>query len=402
MALPSREAPVINSAVLDQLRSGNIQKVAADVAAVLKVRVRETGRARKILAPKQVMDVKSECNITERAGDTPLVQYRMEVDPDALGGGSTAFGRPDSRYFRARFVFVTLNRLSSERIKINDADIRVSSISVMETLEERLAKVIQESEDEQFSRIIRQGVVVVTYQRALKKHGITINTVAKLALYLFTRTVTYNGGAWPGGGILAADVSRATSAYSNILMLEDSSLTKESLVDLKKVCSVNENTPSMFFMHKSTYEDIEKWTANDAGYDNTDTTVLEGWQHNKVLGIDVMWSIRDNDIVIRPGEIFVFPPSAFMGLFVEVAEPVVFVQRTSSTETEFEMSEYIGMGVMNFYQVGLALLEGYTTYLLVPAIVTGGAEGYWELTNNYAQTSLSSVTSYPPSKGMEQ
>jgi hypothetical protein len=231
----------------------------------------------------------------------------------------------------------------------------------------------------QYNKLVGNGMVAGTRN---------FSTTAEFMRYMFQRAK--GAGAWPGAGIPTASLNRADALYTNIVLSDEDDWNRVVLKDLVKIPYARQMKPRTFLLHEVTWADTVAWSVTEAGLEITSEIVRDGYKYTTVGGYTFVTTIRDNNNLVEPGVIYVFPSPEFLGRFLVLENTKFFINK-SGRFIEMEGWEDIGAGLGNIRGLGAILLKGARMTLPITTedaagVITG--QGNFTIINDNLQTAL--------------
>jgi len=356
----------------------------------IQQKLRENAFCRKIIPPKVVTE--KECQ--RRVADEGL-EYIDDLEPDSIAMHINWRGEPEKTYIQAPRYKIRFHTISSDKIIKSEQELRSYRMPFTKVLEQNIAKDIQEAEDKTFMQHVKSGLYLATryrYNDLVQKGFVTgtrnFGTDAEFMRYLFQRAK--GAGAWPVGGIPTANLNRGDGMYSNIILSDEDDWNRVVLKDLVKIPTLRQQKARTFLLHEATWTDTVAWSVTEAGLEITSEIVRDGYKYTTVGGFTFVTTIRDNNALVEPGVIYVFPSPEFLGRILILENTKFFIDKRARW-IEMEAWEDIGAGFGNIRALGAILLKGARMTLPVtwqnPAGTSVGT-GNFTIINDNQQASL--------------
>lgn len=358
----------------------------------IQMKLRENAFCRKILPPKVVTE--KEC---QRRVEDEGLEYIDDLEPDSIAMHINWRGEPEKTYLEARKYKILLHTISSDKVVKSEQELRSYRMPLTKVLEQNISKDIQEQEDHTFMQHVKSGLFLASRYRYNQLVGrgylgaVTQNfgDQAEFMRYMFQRVK--GAGAW--APIPTANLNRGDAYYSNIILSDEDDWNRVVLKDLVKIPTLRQQKARTFLLHEATWTDTVAWSLTEAGLEITSEIVRDGYKYTTVAGYTFITTIRDNDNLVEPGVIYVFPAPEFLGRMLVLENTKFFIDKRGRW-IEMEAWEDIGAGFGNIRALGAILLKGARMTLPVtfqtPAGVTA-AQGNFTIVNDNQQAALPAV-----------
>lgn len=377
---------VFNEAMSTQ----DMTKVSALTAQYVQHKLRENAFCRQILTPMTITPAECQRNV-----DDNNLYYLEDVEPDSIAMRINWRAEPEKTYINAKRVKYTFQMITSDRFSITENELRAYRMPLTKIIEQNTVKDIQEVEDRIFMDHVHSGLYQATrakYNKLVSRGLVTgtnnFGNAAELYTYLFTKNK--GGGVWPGAGIPTASLNRANGYYSNIILSDQSEWNKFVLRDLAKIPSYSQMRGKTLLMHEATYQDTLAWATGEAGFKLVDEITVEGYRYTTFGNYTFVTTLRDNQNLVNPGVIYIFPEDRFLGKFM-ILEQTKFWMEKKGRFLSMEAWEEVAAGFGNILGLGVILLQGARMPLPLDyqnAAGTVTASGTQWLINDNTLTSL--------------
>jgi len=361
----------------------------------IQQKLRENAFCRKIIPPKVVTE--KECQ--RRVADEGL-EYIDDLEPDSIAMHINWRGEPEKTYLQAPRYAIRLHTISSDKIVKSEQELRSYRMPLTKVLEQNIAKDIQEQEDVTFMKHVKSGLFLASRYRynSLVDQGIVtggtatknFGTSAEFMRYLFQKDK--GTGAW--GAIPSTNLNRSDAIYSNIILSDEDDWNRVVLKDLVKIPAAREQKARTFLIHEITWTDVVAWSLTEAGLEITSEIVRDGYKYTTVGGYTFVTTIRDNNKLVEPGVIYVFPAPEFLGRILVLENTKFYIDKRGRF-IEMEAWEDIGAGFGNIRGLGVILLKGARMNIPVtwqnPA-GTSVASGNFTIINDNTQSTLPALS----------
>jgi hypothetical protein len=359
----------------------------------IQQKLRENAFCRKILPPKVVTE--KEC---QRRIEDEGLEYIDDLEPDSIAMHINWRGEPEKTYIQAPRYKIVFHTISSDKIVKSEQELRSYRMPLTKVLEQNIAKDIQEQEDFTFMQHVKSGLFLGTrynYNKLVQRGVITATPTrnfadqAEFMRFLFQRDK--GAGAW--APIPTANLNRSDAIFSNIILSDEDDWNRVVLKDLVKIPAARQQKARTFLLHEVTWTDTVAWSLTEAGLEITSEIVRDGYKYTTVGGYTFVTTIRDNENLVEPGVIYVFPAPEFIGRFMVLENTKFFIDKRGRW-IEMEAWEDVGAGFGNIRALGAILLKGARMTLPVtfqnPAGATTAA-GNFTIINDNLQAALPAV-----------
>jgi len=394
----------------------DLQKVAEVTGLYIQEKVRENSFARQILPPQTV----TVAELTRNVNDESLV-YIDDVEPDSIAMRVNMRGEPNKTYIESDRYEIRMETISSDRFTKSEQELRSYRMPLTKVIEQNTVKDLQEVVDEKFMEHVRIGLMFATTARKnqlvedeIVRDAVDGTGVADsgghgtknknffnadcLASYLLTRNVTASnegGGLQTGGGTAQLEqgdltdnsfpLNRADGYYSNIVFSEETTFSRRVVKEVAKIPAARQLKARTFLLHEFDWVDSIAWTTDEAGLELVKEITIGGYKYTTVAGYTYVTTVRDNNKILEPGQIYAFPAPEMLGRFLVLQNTCFYINKEGRF-FHMEAWEECGVGFGNVRGLGLVLLAGAGVNMPNVFFDTDGAEkavtGTFRLTNS--------------------
>lgn len=374
-----------------------LDKVADAVSLYVQQRLRETAIFRQILKPLSVTPADLQLD-TSTAGALPRLQKIDWLEPDSYAMSINFRGRPSYHWVKADYYTIPFHTISSQVISINEPDLRVYGFPILKVIENNTVLDMQAQEDEYIAMQVKIALFNSTrtwYNELVRRgdiSGVTtrnFSSTANFMRYLFQQAP--GSGAW--SPLSSTNLNRADGRYTNLILSEEEQFTLKVVSQLQQICTDRELPSATLLLHKHDFDALVSLPTGEVGLQTKDELTRDGWTMKKIGGMSFITTIRDNPNIVRPGQIFIFPPPEFLGKFMILQPTTIEVDKKFR---QIEMWAYtdIGAGFGNIMGIGCVLLRN--AFIDLPIYLQNGSgtissQGTFRVINDYTQTTLPSV-----------
>lgn len=362
----------------------DLQKVAEVTGLYIQEKVRENSFARQILPPQTV----TVAELTRNVNDESLV-YIDDVEPDSIAMRVNMRGEPNKTYIESDRYEIRMETISSDRFTKSEQELRSYRMPLTKVIEQNTVKDLQEVVDEKFMEHVRIGLMFATIARKnqLVEDGIVRDTTsvtgqegvntdgtsknffnaACLASYLLSRHVDNDAGLLTDGdspaqlqtGNLAnaGNLNLADGFYSNIVFSEETTFSRKVVKEVAKIPAARQLKARTFLLHEFDWVDSIAWTVDEAGLELVKEITIGGYKYTTVAGYTYVTTVRDNNKILEPGQIYAFPAPEMLGRFLVLQNTCFYINKEGRF-FHMEAWEECGVGFGNVRGLGLVLLAG--------------------------------------------
>ena len=292
------QAQLENMAFISGIDTKGVEKAASALTDFIRVKIRESSFARKILPPKPVT---STDLVQSQETDQPMRLVEMDKVSEAY---PITFLEPaQEKYYQGKRFPVYYTKLASEEFYKPTQEIMTYRVPIKTIVQENYLKDLQKAEDKMF-----------------------INTVNKI---IDDRLA----GAIPSG------VADPTAEYSVA-----GPFTPDILAEGLKSIVLKEIPMGPILINEVDFLDLLKLKQNAVGSAILENIVVNGYTYTKLLGQTFIRTIK-HDVVV-PGTIYLFSTPEFLGVFDVLEDVKAFVKQEGS-HLRFYLWETVGMAIGN-------------------------------------------------------
>ena len=292
-------AEMVNSGFIERLETEGSTKTAAASLNYIKDRLRESSFADMIIPNERVV----RGDLQRSTQHDTLVKI-VDIEPGSRAMAVNFRGQPTAEYVSGGRYAIGFFTISSLKFEIVEQELMAYEMPVTRIIEENSLKDMVEVKDREFLNHVESCI------DAMQSEG---------------SVTTFNTST-----ISAAPANFQFSKIKGVLALQQSTdnfnvnaIQRSDIVELKKllkrqVLDANGNVvrqgrlrPALMLMTGSDADDFDQWTHEDYGDRLQSETALDGFTYNKVLGLRIVRTIK-NDI-LREGNVYVFTAPEFFG-----------------------------------------------------------------------------------------
>lgn len=292
------EIRYLNQSFLKELTSGNIKYAQEQVDKFTRRRVREDGVARRIIPAEPVTP---DDYVPQLDSDQPVILVEKEpISPGAIVVGIGDL-TPPQLYIRGERYPVTLQVISSSRLRKSVLELETYRADIRQLLAEMLVKDLAWQEDASFFRAVNTAL------------GGSPGATNIMSGYVQWHEM-------PGG------MSRVTIGDAFKRAFEPA-----SRVPITKIVA-----------NASTAAELWKWERPEVGDDRAGDILFEGWGDRTLNGCEVILTIKRE--IIPNDTMYFFGDPGFIGKFYVRWEPSMFI-KLEEDYVSFFAREVVGMSI---------------------------------------------------------
>lgn len=295
MSIPQETVNIqfLNQSFIDKIDQGLVKEAGEAMSGFVRMRLRETGFARKIFTPQMI----TASDLDRGLDDQPRVI--IEKEPDSIAASMSLSGQPEVRYFTGLRYEVPFYKIQSNTFKKSKFELATYRTDIRTVLQDNSVKDLQETEDGNLIRGLRQI--------QLEQEG---------AEFLVT----------------AGD--RITDRVMSLV---------QHLVK-------NKQKPAKILMSHLLYLQMLREPATQLG-DSVASKHFETGSMDNFYGFEIITSIKSDLLSSEIGKslgdlVVAFASEEYLGQFYSLQEPTVFLEARADM-IEFTTYESIGIGIGN-------------------------------------------------------
>jgi len=293
-------AEMVNSGFIERLETEGPTKTAAASLNYIKDRLRESSFADMVIPNERV--VRGDL---QRSTEHDTMVKIVDIEPGSRAMAINFRGQPTASYVSGKRYAIGFFTISSLKFEIVEQELMAYEMPVTRIIEENSLKDMVEIKDREFLNHVEscidgmQGEVGSAAYSATNVNAGTAISCSKLK------------------GALALQVAAGADTFATL------AIQRSDIVNIKKLLKrqVADATgtvvrqgrlrPAVMLITESDADDFDQWTLEDYGDRLQSETALDGYTYNKVLGLRVIRTIK-NDI-LREGNVYVFTAPEFFG-----------------------------------------------------------------------------------------
>lgn len=295
---------MVNSGFIERLETDGPTKTAAASLNYIKDRLRESSFCDMIIPNERV--VRGDL---QRSTEHDTLVKIIDIEPGSRAMSVNFRGQPEAQYIQGKRYAISFFTISSLKFEIVEQELMAYEMPITRIIEENSLKDMVEVKDREFLNHVEA----------------CIDAMQGLANNNSTTGFTSSGSTQGGGSVVGVSKLKgslclsdaATSYVSRAIQRPDivniKKLLKRQVLDSSASSIVRQGRlkPAVMLMTESDADDFDSWTLEDYGDKLQAETALEGYTYNKVLGLRIIRTIK-NDI-LREGNVYVFTSPEFFG-----------------------------------------------------------------------------------------
>jgi len=331
---------MVNSGFIERLETEGPTKTAAASLNYIKDRLRESSFTDMILPNERV--VRGDL---QRSTEHDTLVKIIDIEPGSRAMAINFRGQPTAQYIQGKRYAVSFYTISSLKFEIVEQELMAYEMPITRIIEENSLKDMVEIKDREFLNHVEAAV------NAMQGEGNTSGSTA-------FKTSTVNDNLTGGRSISKIKGSLALQQTEDNFTVH--AIQRPDIVKIKKLLKrqiVDGNgvtiragrlKPALMLMTESDADDFDSWTLEDYGDRLQSETALDGYTYNKVLGLRVIRTIK-NDI-LREGNVYVFTAPEFFGRNYTLNDVKFYIDKVAN-RIFWQAWMDIGMGIGNIASV---------------------------------------------------
>jgi hypothetical protein len=290
-------AEMVNSGFIERLETEGATKTAAASLNYIKDRLRESSFADMIIPNERV--VRGDL---QRSTEHDTMVKIVDIEPGSRAMAVNFRGQPTAEYVNGKRFAIGFFTISSLKFEIVEQELMAYEMPVTKIIEENSLKDMVEVKDREFLNHVESCIDAMQEEA----NGSTAFTAVGGQI-----------GVSKVKGILAQQSGDGVSTYTTYAIqrqdiVQIKKLLKRQVLDSSgNIVRAGRLRPVLMLMTESDSDDFDQWTHEDYGDKLQSETALDGYTYNKVLGLRIIRTIK-NDI-LREGNVYVFTAPEFFG-----------------------------------------------------------------------------------------
>ena len=342
---------MVNSGFIERLETEGPTKTAAASLNYIKDRLRESSFTDMIVPNERV--VRGDL---QRSTEHDTMVKIIDIEPGSRAMAINFRGQPQATYIQGKRYAISFYTISSMKFEIVEQELMAYEMPITRIIEENSLKDMVEIKDREFLNHVEAAI------DAMQGEGNSS-----------TKSFSTAGGERSISKIKGSLALQQTSDNFTIHAIQRpdivkiKKLLKQQIVDSNGVTvRAGRLKPALMLMTESDADDFDSWTLEDYGDRLQSETALDGYTYNKVLGLRVIRTIK-NDI-LREGNVYVFTAPEFFGRNYTLNDVKFYIDKVAN-RIFWQAWMDIGMGIGNIASV--VKLELYSGDSYVGTNATG-------------------------------
>lgn len=325
-------AEMVNSGFIERLETEGPTKTAAASLNYIKDRLRESSFADMIIPNERV--VRGDL---QRSTEHDTLVKIVDIEPGSRAMAVNFRGQPTAEYVNGKRYAIGFFTISSLKFEIIEQELMAYEMPVTRIIEENSLKDMVEVKDREFLNHVESCI------DAMQSEGNGSTSFSVL------------GGETGISKLKGVLASQQTTDNYNVQAIQ-----RADIVELKKllkrqvldgsgnVVRAGRLRPALMLMTESDADDFDQWTHEDYGDRLQSETALDGFTYNKVLGLRIIRTIK-NDI-LREGNVYVFTAPEFFGRNYTLNDVKFYIDKVAN-RIFWQAWMDVGMGFGNIASV---------------------------------------------------
>jgi len=290
-------AEMVNSGFIERLETEGATKTAAASLNYIKDRLRESSFADMIVPNERV--VRGDL---QRSTEHDTMVKIVDIEPGSRAMAVNFRGQPTAEYVNGKRFAIGFFTISSLKFEIVEQELMAYEMPVTKIIEENSLKDMVEVKDREFLNHVESCI------DAMQEEGTGATAFSVTGGEASVSKVK---------GILAQQSGDSATTYTTYAIqradiVQIKKLLKRQVLDSSgNIVRAGRLRPVLMLMTESDSDDFDQWTHEDYGDKLQSETALDGFTYNKVLGLRIVRTIK-NDI-LREGNVYVFTAPEFFG-----------------------------------------------------------------------------------------
>ena len=366
---------MVNSGFIERLETEGPTKTAAASLNYIKDRLRESSFTDMILPNERV--VRGDL---QRSTEHDTLVKIIDIEPGSRAMAVNFRGQPTAQYIQGKRYAISFFTISSLKFEIVEQELMAYEMPITRIIEENSLKDMVEIKDREFLNHIDACI------DAMQAEGNGSAGVGFTAAAVNAGTQTSISKIKGSLALQAGGSSYTALAIQRPDIVKIKKLLKRQIVVGSDTVRAGRLKPALMLMTESDADDFDSWTLEDYGDKLQSETALDGYTYNKVLGLRVIRTIK-NDI-LREGNVYVFTAPEFFGRNYTLNDVKFYIDKIAN-RIHWQAWMDIGMGIGNIASVvKLELYAGDSHYTVASESVRPTEEEDLGALNNKAADGL--------------
>jgi hypothetical protein len=362
-------ADMVNSGFIERLETEGPTKTAAASLNYIKDRLRESSFADMIVPNERV--VRGDL---QRSTEHDTLVKIVDIEPGSRAMAVNFRGQPTAEYVNGKRYAISFFTISSLKFEIVEQELMAYEMPITRIIEENSLKDMVEVKDREFLNHVESCVNAMQAEGNSGSAAFSVAggqlTVSKIKGVLATQS---------GGSATDFDVY----AIQRADIVNIKKLLKRQIVVGSETIRAGRLRPALMLMTESDADDFDQWTHEDYGDRLQSETALDGYTYNKVLGLRIIRTIK-NDI-LREGNVYVFTAPEFFGRNYTLNDVKFYIDKVAN-RIFWQAWMDVGMGFGNIAAVvKLELYPGDATDASATSVIPVEENAIGALNNKVAE-----------------
>lgn len=338
-------ADMVNSGFIERLETEGPTKTAAASLNYIKDRLRESSFADMIVPNERV--VRGDL---QRSTEHDTLVKIVDIEPGSRAMAVNFRGQPTAEYVNGKRYAIGFFTISSLKFEIVEQELMAYEMPITRIIEENSLKDMVEVKDREFLNHVESCI------NAMQAEGNSGSSAFSVADGQTSISKIKGVLAIQSGGS-ATDFETFAIQRADIVNIKK--LLKRQIVVGSETVRAGRLRPALMLMTESDSDDFDQWTHEDYGDRLQSETALDGYTYNKVLGLRIIRTIK-NDI-LREGNVYVFTAPEFFGRNYTLNDVKFYIDKVAN-RIFWQAWMDVGMGFGNIAAVvKLELYAGDST-----------------------------------------
>jgi hypothetical protein len=289
---------------------GGREKMAAAGAKFVRDHLREEAAVRRILPPEQ-LDPTAQRVVPALNSDTLVV--RKDLEPQSRAVALTFGTQPEATIVSAPRIDIPIFTISSEMFQIREQHLLAYEMPITRLIEENTGKDIQEIEDLEW----------LTFSDA------SVQTT---------------------GRIIKGSQATADIAVNGLNTGFRGEIERPDIVDLANglLDGGNRKRLDRVWMNDVDFNNVLKWTVEDAGDKNQSETMIDGYKYDVLLGKKIVRTVKTD--LLATGNFYGYTSPDFLGFFFILNNVKFYIDKVANL-IRWQAWEDIAISIANISSV---------------------------------------------------
>lgn len=324
---------MVNSGFIERLETEGPTKTAAASLNYIKDRLRESSFTDMIIPNERV--VRGDL---QRSTEHDTMVKIIDIEPGSRAMAINFRGQPTAQYIQGKRYAISFYTISSLKFEIVEQELMAYEMPITRIIEENSLKDMVEIKDREFLNHVDAAIDAMQYE-GTNSYNYSVNTYANDSISKIKGSLAMQDTAdsWVAKAIQRPDIVKLKK------------LLKRHIVDASgNTIRAGRLKPALLLMTESDADDFDSWTLEDYGDRLQSETALDGYTYNKVLGLRVIRTIK-NDI-LREGNVYCFTAPEFFGRNYTLNDVKFYIDKVAN-RIFWQAWMDIGMGIGNIASV---------------------------------------------------